>query len=430
MSLKSSLSLFAKGALTVTSLSVVAAASLPSEVLSLTTQVEDAQGQTLEQQEQGTASFQNQLRGIEKSTLLIADNDDDDDDDRKRGRGRDDDDNDDDDDDDRKRGQRRDDDDDDDDDRKGGYGRQQGHRSSKVFRVKDWNTSMKLRRLVSYNKKALVVHLDILEKPVTRYANAVYIVYARKNNNWVQVYTSKGARLIDKNAGRFFLQPEVIELNQLRLNNIDISQSELKFVTQIRYDSVSTREETLVFEDIWNYRELTEITNISQITTVSSTTTTTSGTVGTYTNNTNTGTVGTYTNTTNTGTVATSTSDRQSVTLANSFRLSYLGVSYSGNTSTWRYYMEELPRARGLSNWVLGLPSCVRVVSASPKAELVNFDRNTKISGVKWQRGGGFKKGEFLVKLDRRYAVGTIDVAAQGSDVTRGLIAGPSCSTL
>lgn len=425
MSLKSSLSLFAKGALTVTSLSIVAAASLPSEVLSLTTQIEDIQGQTLEQQEQGTNSFQNQLRGIDKSTLLIADNDNDD---RKRGQRRHDDD-DDHDNDDRKRGQRRDDDDDDDDDHKRGYGSEQGHRPSKNFRVKDWNTSLKLRRLANYNKKALVVHLDILEKPVTRYANAVYIVYARKNNNWVQVYTSTGARLIDKNAGRFFLQPEVIELSQLRLGDIDLSRAELKVATQIRYDSVSTREETLVFEDIWNYREITEISSISQITTVSNTTTTT-GTVGTYTNTTNTGTVGTYTNNTNTGTVSTSTAN-QSITLANSLRLSYLGVSYSGNTSTWRYYLEELPRARSLSHWVLGLPSCVKVVSASPKAELVNFDRNTKITGVRWQTGSSFKKGEFLLKLDRRYAVGTIDIGANsGNDAARGVIAGPSCGTL
>jgi hypothetical protein len=342
------------------------------------------------------------LNTIEKSTLLIADKDDDGDDG------------------DRKRGQRRrngDDDDNDDDDRKRGYGRQERRYSSKNFRIKNWNTSLKLGRLVNYNKKALVVYLDILEKPVTRYANAVYTVYARKNNRWVQVYTSTGARLIDKNAGRFYLQPEVIELNRLGLDNIDLSRSELKFVTQVRYDSASTRDETLVFEDIWNYREITEISSVSQVTTISSTTTTT----------TTTQTGGTSTGGTSTG--GTSTSG-QSVTLANGFRITYLGVSYSGNTSTWRYYVEELPRARDLSNWVLGLPSCVRVAGASPRGELVNPDPNARISGVKWQPGGSFQKGEFVVQLDRRYAEGSIDVAAKGPDVARGVLVGPSCSTL
>lgn len=395
MTLKSSFTLFSKGALTVTSLSVLTAMLLPSQVLSLTTQIEDIQG--LEQHKQGTRSLSNQLNAIEKSTVLIADKDDDD---RKRGERR-----------------RNDDDDRDNNYRRDGYGRQERRYSSKNFRIKNWNTSLKLGRLANYNKKALVVYLDILEKPVTRYANAVYTVYARKNNRWVQVYTSTGARLIDKNAGRFYLQPEVIELNQLRLDNIDLSQSELKFVTQVRYDSVSTRDETLVFEDIWNYREITEISSVSQVTTISSTTTTT----------TTTQTGGTSTVGTSTG--GTSTSG-QSVTLANGFRISYLGVSYSGNTSTWRYYVEELPRARDLSNWVLGLPSCVRVAGASPRGELVNPDPNARISGVKWQPGGSFQKGEFVVQLDRRYAEGSIDVAAKGPDVARGVLVGPSCSTL
>ena len=116
------------------------------------------------------------------------------------------------------------------------------------------------------------------------------------------------------------------------------------------------------------------------------------------------------------------------VTLSNGYRITYLGVTYGSGTSTWRYRMEELPVAQDLSNWVLGLPSCNRVVGASPKGELVNPDPNAKISGIKWQPGGGFTSGEFSVTLNRQVAVGVVDVAAKGPDVVRGTIAGPSCN--
>jgi hypothetical protein len=239
---KSSFRSFCQGALTITSISVVTAVSLPSQVLSLTTPVEDLQSKTLEQNEQRNI-FQNQLSEIEKATFLIAKDKDKDDDDRKHNN--------------RRR-------DDDDDRRRRGHDREQHQYSSKAFRNKDWNCLLKLGRLNKSNQRALVLQLDILEKPVTRYANVVYIVYARQNNRWVQFYTSSGSRLIEKRTGKFFLQPEVIDLNRLRIGNLDVSRSELKFVTQIRYDSESRREEQLVFEDVWNYSSITEISSFSQ----------------------------------------------------------------------------------------------------------------------------------------------------------------------
>jgi hypothetical protein len=48
----------------------------------------------------------------------------------------------------------------------------------------------------------------------------------------------------------------------------------------------------------------------------------------------------------------------------------------------------------------LEVPSCTRVVSASPKGEIVNPDPNAKLSGIKWQPGGGFTQGEFSVTLE------------------------------
>jgi hypothetical protein len=114
--------------------------------------------------------------------------------------------------------------------------------------------------------------------------------------------------------------------------------------------------------------------------------------------------------------------------LSNGYRITYLGMTPGNGTTTWRYRMEELPEAQDLSNWVLGLPSCATVVSATPRGEVVNPDPNAKISGIKWQPGGGFVQGEFSVTLSGQLTEGTVDVAAKGPDVERGTIAGPSCN--
>ncbi|MEA5551890.1 hypothetical protein VB713_13140, partial [Anabaena cylindrica UHCC 0172] len=158
-------------------------------------------------------------------------------------------------------------DDDDDYRRQQGYNREQNRNSSKAFRNKDWSGLLQFGRLVNSNQRGLVLQLNILEKPITRYANVVYTVYALQNNRWVQFYSSTGSRLIEKKSGRFSLQPEVIEFNKLRLGNLDLSRSDLKFVTQIRYDSTSRREESLVFEEVRNYREITEVSNVRQFST-------------------------------------------------------------------------------------------------------------------------------------------------------------------
>jgi hypothetical protein len=134
--------------------------------------------------------------------------------------------------------------------------------------------------------------------------------------------------------------------------------------------------------------------------------------------------------TTTATTTTTSATGGQSITLTNGYRVTFLGVTYASNASTWRYYVEELPIAQDLSNWVLGLPRCASVISASPKGELVNPDPNARISGIKWQPGGGFVQGEFVVTLNGRFATGSIDVAVKGPDVARGVLTGPSCNRI
>lgn len=308
-----------------------------------------------------------------------------------------------------------DDDDKDDKNRSRRRNRAKGKTKIRVQEIRGWQSYVSVARLVNSND--LVLQLNVLQKPVTSYANVVYVIYARQQNQWVQVYTSTGAKLIANQAGRVILPPEVIRLNQLRLgNNVDYSQLELRVDTQIRYDIRGVaKDQQVVFEQPCDYGSLTQISSVEQINTIVG--------LSQITN-----TTGTTTSTT-TGTT-TQASAGQSVTLTNGYRVTFRGVSYSGNTSTWRYYVEELPVAKDLSNWVLGLPACTRVVAASPKGEFVNSDPNARIRGIKWQPGGGFVQGEFAVTLNGRWGVGTTTVAVKGPDVARGQLAGPSCGTI
>jgi len=117
------------------------------------------------------------------------------------------------------------------------------------------------------------------------------------------------------------------------------------------------------------------------------------------------------------------------VTLSNGYRITFLGVTYNDDcTSTWRYYVEELPGAQDLSNWVLELPDCVDVVTASPGPWWLEYpDPNTHLNGIKWVTAGLPGAGKFTVTLNGHWAVGTRAVAAKGPDVAWGEIAGPIC---
>jgi hypothetical protein len=259
---KYSLTVLCKDALTVTVLCVIAAASFPSQAFSLTTQTVAGQ--------QKNNSLVNYSNGQESHFIVAKkekknhDHDDDDDDRNNRNYRRYDNDDDDNDDNDRNYRHRRSED---------SYREYNG--SSKRYQVRDWNCFFKLGRLVNSNQQAMVIQLDILDKPVTKYANVVYTVYTRQNNRWVALYNTKGARLIENRGEKFFLQPEIIDYRQLRLNNSSLSRSDLKFVTEIRYDSNSGRDQRIVFEDVWNYSSITEISSINQIITASNNITTT-----------------------------------------------------------------------------------------------------------------------------------------------------------
>lgn len=270
-------------------------------------------------------------------------------------------------------------------------------------RVDNWNCLLRAARLA--NQNALVLQLDVLDRPAVSAASTFYEVYARRSNRWVSVYRTNATQIV-ASSRQVSLSPVVIALDQLGLGNADLSRLELRTVAYASYGG----RQVVLRDSVQRYQSLTQISSVQQISTVSTTTTTdTTTTTG---------------STTGTSTV----SGGQTITLTNGYRVTFRGVSYSSTTSTWRYYVEELPVAQDLSNWVLGLPACAQVAGASPKGELVNPDPNARISGIKWQPGGGFVQGEFSVTLNGRWAVGTTTVAVKGPDVARGALAGPSCS--
>ncbi|MBD2666167.1 hypothetical protein B6N60_02205 [Richelia sinica FACHB-800] len=246
MSLKTVLALCGRSAVTFSSLSILVAVSSPLQVLSATTQLEDLQAQTIDLQQQENNFFPHQLGNKQDSNLLIAKKD-------------------------------KDDDDDDDDDKKRHHERhnykKKKYRSVRHFRSKNWNTFLKCGRLVNSRQNALVIQMDVLDKPITRYANAVYTVYARRSNSWVQIYNTTGARLIEEQAGQFRLSPEIIDFNQLQLRGIDLSRAELRVVAQIRYDLSSQRDQRVEFENIFNYRDIAQFSSINEITNINYTST-------------------------------------------------------------------------------------------------------------------------------------------------------------
>lgn len=136
-------------------------------------------------------------------------------------------------------------------------------------RQQGWNAALKVARLVQTNQ--LVLQMNVLNKPVTSYANAVYMVYARRNSQWVQVYTSQGARLIASGARSAILEPEVISISDLeRQLGTDLSNVELKAVAQLRYDMRGERRDQRVeFEQVQNFSTIAQTTTTQLFSTYS-----------------------------------------------------------------------------------------------------------------------------------------------------------------
>ena len=104
----------------------------------------------------------------------------------------------------------------------------------------DWQTGVRLLRLLDNNGNlaSIGILLDVANKPTTKYANAVYQLYVKRSGEWREVYTNSGARLLNKNAGRYLLPVEVISLDRLseRISLDDIYNGDVKAITSVRYD--------------------------------------------------------------------------------------------------------------------------------------------------------------------------------------------------
>jgi len=125
----------------------------------------------------------------------------------------------------------------------------------------DWTTQLRLSRLTSARQGGLLIQLNILDKPLTRYANAVYQVYALQEQDWVPLYTSTGARLIENQNGNLLPMSEAIPIEALRLQalgeEVNIENLELKAVVKIRYDlSREERDIALELEQIQAYPDI------------------------------------------------------------------------------------------------------------------------------------------------------------------------------
>lgn len=125
------------------------------------------------------------------------------------------------------------------------------------YQQESWRGVLNVARLVTANQ--LVMQLDVTNKPITRYANAVYMLYARRNGQWTHIYTSTGARLLHATADRVVLAPEVIDLKKLQQRlgwDLRREDVELKAVAQLRYDVEGYRDQQVSFEQVQQYSRI------------------------------------------------------------------------------------------------------------------------------------------------------------------------------
>ncbi len=123
----------------------------------------------------------------------------------------------------------------------------------------NWLGQLQIARLTASNQ--LVLQLDVQDKPLTTYANAVYQIQARQGSEWVTVYTSQGARLLQNTSGRSVLAAEVVDCESIKrqLNVSDLSTVELKAVAMLRYDAQdSLRDQRVQYEQVQQFQSIAQ----------------------------------------------------------------------------------------------------------------------------------------------------------------------------
>ncbi|NET47953.1 MAG: hypothetical protein F6K09_04335 [Merismopedia sp. SIO2A8] len=148
----------------------------------------------------------------------------------------------------------------------------------------DWEAELHIARLLDDDGEptALVLQLDVDEKPETSYANAVYQLFANIDGRWTELYTNTGARLIGPSAGGAFLPPEVIELTlledtleQQEVDRVDWNTLDLKATVQVRYDTRNRRDRNVEWAQEVTYGAIAQTysSQIARDTTIRQTTT-------------------------------------------------------------------------------------------------------------------------------------------------------------
>ncbi|MEB3210164.1 MAG: hypothetical protein VKL39_02360 [Leptolyngbyaceae bacterium] len=135
----------------------------------------------------------------------------------------------------------------------------------------DWKVVTQVVRLQddAGDIEQLAILTDILSKPQTRYANAVYQLFAYHNDRWIQVYNTTGARLISADEVEQSLPPEVIDVATIRDalraelgQQVDVQALDFRAVVQFRYDTQEVRDQTLQFSHLTQYSGLTTFRSI------------------------------------------------------------------------------------------------------------------------------------------------------------------------
>ncbi|MEY2978866.1 MAG: hypothetical protein RLZZ435_3005, partial [Cyanobacteriota bacterium] len=134
--------------------------------------------------------------------------------------------------------------------------------SAQLFQAQTWRSVLGFSRL---GNQGFVINVDVLNKPQTTYANAVYQIYAQVKNDWRLIYNSVGARLIEGNAGSRRLPIEVINFSDLNLRDVNLTTAPLKAIVQIRYDAPDEgRDQKISFEFTESYQNLLQVTQVTQ----------------------------------------------------------------------------------------------------------------------------------------------------------------------
>jgi hypothetical protein len=136
-------------------------------------------------------------------------------------------------------------------------------------RQQGWEATLTVARVLDSRQDlaGIVLQLDVLDKPVTSYANVVYQIFARVNGRWQQVYTTRGARLIASPSGRLTLPPEFIRWSDLQTQigrSVNLNTLEFRSIARVTYDVQSRRNQQVSWESTQTYASLPQ-TTVTQV---------------------------------------------------------------------------------------------------------------------------------------------------------------------